>query len=318
VTAVWGGTFVVVKESVARVPVYSFNGARFLLAAGVLAVCCVAGLRRLGLDGLRHGALLGSFLFAGYAFQTVGLQYTEASTAGFITGMFVVFTPLLAAGILRRPPGVAALNGVALATVGLGLLSLDERFAPAPGDLLVLGCALSFAAHIVGLGAWSRRYEPLPLTTVQLATAGLLHAGVAATVEAGSASYRVDGYVLGAIALTGLLASAGAFWVQTAAQQVIPPTRTAIVLTMEPVFAGLFGFVLLGERLPARGWVGCGLILGAMLLTELRGPGLGPLPAHDDGGWRAPPARSPKPAPGGRPARGPARPGPARRGSAAR
>jgi drug/metabolite transporter (DMT)-like permease len=292
------------------VPVFSFNGARFLLAAVVLGLCCGPGLRRIGGDGWRRGALLGVFLFAGYAFQTVGLQYTEASTAGFITGMFVVFTPVLSAVLLRRPPGGATVLGVGLATLGLALLSLDAGLAPAAGDLLVLACALSFAAHIVGLGAWSQSHEPLPLTTVQLGTAALLHSGVALVAEVGSASYQVDGYVLFAILLTGLLASAGAFWVQTAAQQVVSPTRTAIVLTLEPVFAGAFGFALLGERLPARGWVGCGLILAAMLLVELRGAqpwgAQAWMPAHDDAAWR--------PVTGV----GPAVPPPARRGSPGR
>ena len=269
ITLVWGSTFVVVKEGVRRVPVYSFNGIRFGLAALLIAAFCAPALRRLGRRGAAHGAVLGVFLFAGYAFQTVGLQHTDASQAGFITGMFVVFTPLLAALVLRRRPGASAWAGVGLATLGLALLSLKGGFVPASGDLLVLGCAVSFAAHIVGRGAWSHRHAALPLTTVQLATAALLHAAVALVWEAPRAAYRWDGQVVAALALTAVLASAVGFLVQTAAQRVIPPTRTAIILTMEPVFAGLFGYLLLDERLSGRGWLGAALILAGMLTAEL-------------------------------------------------
>jgi drug/metabolite transporter (DMT)-like permease len=269
VTIVWGSTFVMVKDGVARIPPYSFNALRFSLAAVVLGACCLPALRTLGPHGRRHGAILGVLLFAGYAFQTVGLQHTAASTAGFITGMFVVFTPVLSAAILRRRPGPAAVAGVALATVGLGLLSLRGSWYPGFGDLLILGCALAFAAHIVGLGAWSSRHATLPLTTVQLAVAALLHSATAAAIELPRAAYRWDGAVIGALLVTALLASAAGFWIQTGAQRVIPPTRTAIILTMEPVFAGLFGYALLHERLSARGWLGAAVILAGMLTAEL-------------------------------------------------
>lgn len=269
VTVVWGSTFVMVKDGVERIPPYSFNALRFSVAAVVLGACCLPALRTLGRDGRRHGAVLGVFLFAGYALQTAGLRHTAASTAGFITGMFVVFTPVLSAALLRRRPGPAAVAGVALATAGLGLLSLRGSWYPGFGDLLVLGCALAFAAHIVGLGAWSQRHATLPLTTVQLAVAALLHSATAAAVELPGAAYRWDAAVIGALLVTALLASAAGFWIQTAAQRVIPPTRTAIILTMEPVFAGLFGYALLRERLSARGWLGAGLILAGMLTAEL-------------------------------------------------
>ncbi|MBA2528548.1 MAG: DMT family transporter [Euzebyales bacterium] len=271
VTAVWGATFPLVKAAVERTAPASFNSVRFLLAAVALGVVALPGLRGLGRDGLRHGALLGVALFAGYAFQTVGLQYTTASNAGFVTGMFVVFTPLLSALVLRRAPGGAAVGGVVLATVGLGLLSLTASLVPRYGDVLVLCCALSFAAHIVGLGAWSARHDPVALTAVQLATAGVLHSVVAAGSEAGRVTLSWDAGVVAVVALTALVASAAAFWIQTAAQRVIPPTRTAIILTMEPVFAGIFGFALLGERLGPRAWLGCACIVAGMLLAELRG-----------------------------------------------
>ena len=132
-----------------------------------LVAVSVPSVRRLSAAGRRHGAVLGAALFAGYAFQTVGLQYTNASNAGFVTGMFVVFTPLLSAVLLRRPPSGAAIAGVVLATVGLALLSLGPSFVPRGGDVLILGCALAFAIHIVGLGAWSSLHDAVGLTVVQ-------------------------------------------------------------------------------------------------------------------------------------------------------
>ncbi len=121
----------------------------------------------------------------------------------------------------------------------------------------------------------------MALTVVQLLSAGALHTAFTGALEVGRVPLRVDGYVVVAILATALLASAAAFWIQTAAQQVIPPTRTAVILTMEPVFAGLFGFVLLGERLSARGWAGCALILAGMLLAELRAGAPTPAPPED-------------------------------------
>ncbi|HUH07150.1 MAG TPA: DMT family transporter, partial [Egibacteraceae bacterium] len=165
VTAAWGSTFVMVKDAVERVPPLTFNAARFTVATIALGAFCVPALRRLGREGLIHGGILGVALFAGYAFQTVGLRHIEATVAGFITGMFVVFTPVLSALLLRRRPGPFALMGVVLATGGMALLSLPAQpagraaggFALSFGVMLMLACALSFAAQIVGLGAWAAR-----------------------------------------------------------------------------------------------------------------------------------------------------------------
>jgi drug/metabolite transporter (DMT)-like permease len=266
VTAVWGSTFVLVRDAVALVPPFAFIAYRFLAAAVLLAA-----LRpRLAAVGRRElataGVLAGLALFAGYGFQTVGLQYTTASNAGFITGLAVVLTPLFAAVLLRQPPGRWPVLGALLAAVGLALLSL-QRLEVRQGDALVLGCAVAFAAHILLLGRFAPRFPSYPLAVVQLATAGLLAlgwAGVAGDlVVPGSAEVWV------ALAITSVVASAGAFLIQTRAQQEVSPTRTAVILTMEPVFAGLFGFLLAGERLSGRGWLGAGLILAGMLVAEL-------------------------------------------------
>jgi drug/metabolite transporter (DMT)-like permease len=266
VTTIWGATFVMVRDAVASIPPSAFVAYRFLAASVLLALARPRAMaaRRPGM--LIAGVVTGVALFAGYAFQTVGLQYTTASNAGFITGLSVVLTPLLAAVVLRERPGLWPALGAALAFAGLALLSL-QRLEVRRGDALVLGCAVAFAAHILLLGRFAPRYSSYQLAIVQLGTCGLLSlawGGVAGELVAPRGAQ-----VWLALAVTAVLASAAGFLIQTRAQQVVSPTKTAVILTMEPVFAGLFGFLLAGEHLSARGWAGAGCILAGMLVAEL-------------------------------------------------
>jgi drug/metabolite transporter (DMT)-like permease len=294
VTAVWGSTFVLVRDAVAQVPPFTFIAYRFLAAALLLAAIrprlAGGGLWDAGQPGggrgpsgaLAAGALIGLALFAGYGFQTVGLQYTTASNAGFITGLSVVLTPLLGAVVLRQAPGRWPVTGACVAAIGLAFLSL-QRLEVRRGDALVLGCAFAFAAHILLVGRYAPRLSTYQLAVVQLATAGLLAlvwAGVA-----GDLAVPTSTEVWVALAITSVVASAGAFLIQTRAQREVSPTRTAVIFTMEPVFAGLFGFLLAGERLSGRGWLGAGLILAGMLIAELGGRlPAGPGRLRTDGG----------------------------------
>lgn len=284
VTFVWGSTFVVVQEAVARLPVFAFNVWRFAIAAAVLGLFFHRDLLRLGTRGWQHGTLLGTALWAGYALQTFGLTRTTAPKAAFITGMFVVITPLLQALLLRRRPVPAAMVGAALAAGGLATMTLEGSLIPSVGDLLVLGCAFAFALHIVGLGAWSGLHPVGALAAVQMSVSALLHAagGAVQDLGAGIAWAPPGAYVWGAIAFTAVFASAFAFFAQTAAQRVLSPTRTAVVLTMEPVFAWLTSWLgvpvlialgvrgLRAETFGMREAVGAVLILAGMLWSELR------------------------------------------------
>jgi drug/metabolite transporter (DMT)-like permease len=272
VTAVWGSTFVLVRDAVALIPPFAFIAYRFLAAALLLAA--VRPRRTVGGPGggqwgpMAAGAAVGLALFAGYGFQTVGLQYTTASNAGFITGLSVVLTPLLGAVLLGQSPGRWPLTGAILAAVGLAFLSL-QTLEVRQGDALVLGCAVAFAAHILLLGRYAPHLDTYRLAVVQLATAGLLALVWAAL--AGDLVAPASAEVWVALAITSVVASAGAFLIQTRAQRELSPTRTAVIITMEPVFAGLFGFLVAGERLSGRGWLGAGLILAGMLIAELGG-----------------------------------------------
>ncbi|MCW2500851.1 MAG: Threonine/homoserine efflux transporter RhtA [Frankiales bacterium] len=265
VTAIWGSTFVVVKDAVEKMPVTDFLTWRFALAAAAMLLLRPRSVAALGGAGRRAGFLVGLALGAGYLLQTLGLQHTSAAVSGFITGMFVVLTPLGAALLLRRPPGRAAWLAVGLATVGLGLLSL-HGFAVGAGELLTLGCAAAFALHIVGLGQWAKSYDAFGLAVVQLLTTALLCGLVAVP---GGLAVPPDASVWGALALTALAATALAFVVQTWAQAHLAPTRAAVVMTMEPVFGGVFAVLLAGEVLGLRTLLGAALVLAAMVLTEV-------------------------------------------------
>jgi drug/metabolite transporter (DMT)-like permease len=268
VALIWGSTFTVVKDAVARTPPFLFIGIRFMLATAVLAA--IGAFRGVSRRDLKLGAITGLALFAGYAFQTVGLQYTTASNAGFITGMFVVFTPVIGALVFRRLPSMAASAGVILATGGLVLLAMPSGFHLRRGDALEVMTAIAFAVHILLIARLGKDIPALRFAAIQIAmaaTLGLVWSGIAEHTAPLS-----DGGVWFAIVLTGVLGTALAFLVQTRAQQEIPPTRTAVILTGEPLFAGIFGYLVAGDRLGARGYAGAVLIVAGILVAELRAP----------------------------------------------
>jgi drug/metabolite transporter (DMT)-like permease len=291
IAAVWGLTFVTVKQSLAQTTPFVFLAARFWLAAAVFAALVKSSRRGWDRGLLAAGGIAGTFFFAGYAFQTTGLALTTASNAGFITGLFVVFTPIFASVFLRRPPHAGGIVGVVAATVGLLLLTGGWRGHVGLGDLLVLGCAVAFALHIITLSRYSADvgWAPLALSQMLVVAAG---SSIAALVlEPASLIGTLDGAarflaslwvtplfslsefardkVTFAVVLTAVLATSVALSVQTWAQTRIGPTRTALILIMEPVFAGVFASLVLHERLGLAGWIGSGLILAGMLTSEV-------------------------------------------------
>ncbi|MCW2615475.1 MAG: Threonine/homoserine efflux transporter RhtA [Frankiales bacterium] len=265
VTAAWGSTFFLLKGVVDRVPVTDFLAVRFALATVAVALIAPRAVAALTPAERRHGVVLGLVYGGAQILQTVGLQTTSASVSGFVTGMYVVFTPLLAALLLRARIGRTVWSAVALATAGLAVLSL-QGLSIGGGEALTLASALLYGAHIVGLGAWSSGRNALGLTVVQLATitvvcgAGAVPGGLTVPDQAGD---------WGALIYMALVAGALALVVQTWAQAHLPATRAAIIMTMEPVFAGLFAVLLGGERLGPRVVLGGALVLGAMYLVEL-------------------------------------------------
>lgn len=263
--ALFGGTFVVVKDALAAIPPMGFVAWRFLLASAALFLVA----RPSGTRVWRDGLVAGSLLFAGYAFQTAGLVTTTASNSGLITGLYVVFTPLLAGALVRRAPSWITLAGTALALVGLVLLTVEPPLRFERGDLLTLACAVAFAAHIVALSRLAPRHPVLPFTAVQLLVTAVAALGLAAVFEGLTLPPRE---VLWALLLTGVGVSVAAFALQVHAQRVVGPSRTAIVLAVEPVFAAAIGAVVLGERLDAAGWVGAAAIMAGIYLVLTLSP----------------------------------------------
>jgi drug/metabolite transporter (DMT)-like permease len=265
ITATWGSTFFLIKDLLDRVPVLDFLAVRFAIATVGLALIFPRALRRLSRASWRQAAVLGLLYGVAQILQSTGLAHTPASVSGFITGIYVVATPLFAAALLGTRITGVTWGAVLLAMAGLGVLTLSG-FSVGYGEALTLVAALIYALHIVGLGAWSNAGEAMGMAIVQLITIT-----VVCTVMT-----LPDGITLPAtgrdwfsVVYMALVAGAFAMAGQTWAQAHLPPTRTAIIMSMEPVFAALFAVLLGGEHATVRMVVGGLMVLTAMLVVEL-------------------------------------------------
>jgi drug/metabolite transporter (DMT)-like permease len=266
VTAVWGWTFLGVKEAVAKMPVMDFLAVRFALAAVILVFINPRKLVRMKWRTLWRGIILGILLGTPYVTQTYGLRYVSPAVSGFITGMGVIFTPVFLWLFLRRKTSLFVWIAVVLALAGLALLSL-HGWAFGKGELLTLVCAVFVAFHIVALGEWSPHHDTYELTLVQIITVAVVCLAAAAPQ---GIMMPPDGNTWLTVGITAVLATAAAFFVQTWTQSIIAPAYTAVILTMEPVFAGVFAVVIGGDHLTARVLAGAGCVLAAMLIAQLK------------------------------------------------
>jgi drug/metabolite transporter (DMT)-like permease len=263
VTAVWGWTFVLVKDAISQYPTLPFLAIRFALALLVMALV----VRRVpSRRTLTRGAVIGVALAAGYLFQTVGLQFTSPGNAGLITGLFVVFTPLIER-LTGRPVAGRTFVAVVAALVGTVLLAGGGATGIGIGDVLVLGCAVAFAVHIVLLSRWSPSLPSSELALVQMGAATLLFSAGGTPQLLTTPPPNQSVWV--AIVITAVLASALAFFVQTWAQVHLTASRTALVLATEPAWALGFSVLLAGQRLDLVQAIGAALVLAAILGHEL-------------------------------------------------
>jgi drug/metabolite transporter (DMT)-like permease len=262
-TAVWGWTFVVVQDAIAVYGVIPFLAVRFVLAGAVLTPIYAAKLTR---KSLLVGGGIGVVLAAGYLFQTLGLLFTTPTNSGMITGLFVVFAPLADRLLFGANLSRQVLVAVSLSLLGMVFLAGGGPEGANWGDLLTLLCATALGLHIALLSRYAASYDAGALTLAQILAMALLFMVV--WPFSGPISLPQPG-VWVALLVTGLLASAGAFLVQTTVQQHIPAARTAIILTMEPVFAALFGYWLAGDRLVAVQILGALMILSALVVGEV-------------------------------------------------
>jgi drug/metabolite transporter (DMT)-like permease len=264
-TACWGSTFFLIKDLLDRVPVLDFLAVRFAIASVALWALAPRALSRLTRRSVRNAGVLGLVYGVAQILQTAGLAHTPASVSGFITGMYVVCTPLFAALLLRTRISGLTWAAVALAMVGLAVLSL-EGLSVGYGEAITFVSALLYALHIVGLGAWSDARQAMGMTIVQLVVITVVCLVATAPDGIVLPSTGADwAAVLYMAVFAGALALAGQTW----AQAHLAPTRTAIIMSMEPVFAALFAVVLGGESPTLRMLAGGLLVLTAMLLVEL-------------------------------------------------
>jgi drug/metabolite transporter (DMT)-like permease len=268
-TVVWGATFVVVKSALAGISPILFLSLRFSLALVFLLPLLARKAFRWSWRAAAAGALAGVFLFSGYVLQTLGLRLTSAPKSAFITGLSAVMVPLLGALVYRSRPQVSEVAGLLAATAGLVLMTLQGvKGGVSPGDVMTFFCAVAFAAHIVVLGHFSERMSFEVLSVTQVGAAALLSVSSFWWVERPHVQWRAA--VIGAILITGLLATALAFTIQAWAQRYTSSTRTGLIYALEPVFAWITSFLLVGEGLSARAAAGAILILSGVALVEVK------------------------------------------------
>jgi len=287
VVAVWGSTFVLIKGALADSTPAAFNLIRMSLAFALLAIAYHRSWRTIRRVQIVSGAIVGLCLAAGYQFQTIGLVRTTPSKSAFITGLVVVLVPLFSIVPALRPPGARAPRwnaflGAALAFIGILLLtspansgassSTLSRFLPDLssmnfGDILTFGCAIGFAFHCIALGHVSPRIPFQPLAILQVGFCALFMAISLPVIERPHIHFSPR--LITALVIAAALATAAAFSIQSWAQSILPSTHTALLLTLEPVFAWITSFLVTGERLGFRPASGAILILAGIALTEL-------------------------------------------------
>ena len=269
VAFVWGMTFIMVKQAIVEVGVYPFLFLRFTLSFICMILIFARRLTKIDKSVAFSGTLLGVFLFLAYAFQTTGLAYTSASNAGFITGLNVIFVPVLSIVVFRRMPAPLTISGIIMATAGLFLLTGGQWGGFNRGDLLVLLCALCYAMHILFTGRYAPVMDVYLLATVQIGVVALFSLPFAiSSLYCFPSGIPISVWM--AIIFTGLLATVFAFVAQTSAQRFTPPARAALILLMESVFCAITARFYGGEKLSGVALAGGVLMVIGMALAELR------------------------------------------------
>lgn len=269
VAVAWGSTFVVVQTAVDETPVYTFLFWRFFSAAVLMGLISFKQIAAWNKEVVKAGMLLGLFMFLGYAFQTFALTYTYSSTVGFITGLSVIIVPFGSYLVFKHKASVFSLGGALIAAIGLYFLTLNSEIGFSWGEFYAFICAIMFALHIVFTGHLSRKHNVYLLVTLQFFTVALCSLIGGFINEGSIVPPIVDKTFIDAIAITVIFATIFAFWVQTAMQRFTTAAKTAIIFTMEPVSAGVFGYLFANEILSFSQLCGAGLILLGMLLAEI-------------------------------------------------
>lgn len=278
ITVVWGSSFIIMKNITENMPFYAYLFLRFSVAGILLAMIFFRQINKMNLKVLVQGTIIGFTLFAGMSLQYIGLSYTSASHSAFITGLNVVMVPVISAFYLNKRPPVKAVVGVLLAAAGLFFLSGGFSGDWNIGDTLTLVCAVCFALQIIFVDKFTQQSDARQLAVVQILSAALMYGlfwlGYGVTAKT-AAPVVINTQVILTVLYTGALGTAFAYGVQTIAQQYTTPTRTALLLTFEPVFGAIFALIIPGangvtESLTLNTALGCLLIFAGMIITEVR------------------------------------------------
>ena len=273
--AIWGFAFVAQREGMETMGPFLFNTARFFIGTVFLLpiVWYLSKKKKVSADKETStkklwiaGIIAGLFLFTASSFQQVGIQYTTAGKAGFITGLYIFFVPLIGIFFGQRT-GSGTWLGAFIAVIGLYLLSINEDFSIARGDLLQLICAVFFAAHVLVIGYVAKRMDPLKLSLIQYFVSGVLSFFIAIAIEVITWQMIVDTAI--PLIYAGIMSIGVGYTLQVVAQQHAKSSHAAIILGLEGAFAVLGGWLILDENLSTRGMIGCGLMLSGMFLSQL-------------------------------------------------
>lgn len=267
VAAVWGGGFVAVKDALDTMTPLYLMSFRFILAVAIMYIFLHKKIGKMSKSDLKNGSVVGFILFLAFASQTFGLQYTTASKQGFLTATYVVMVPLLYWILYKKRPSTKAFVGSVITIIGIALVSLQKDLAFNYGDALTLLCALLFAAHIISLEYYTKKMDVLKLSFLQLAVAAVLFTVSAFVFEPMPVVVTPRAWY--AIVYLAIFSTFACFTVQTIAQKHTSSSHASIIMSLESVFAAVFGVLLLGEILTPTMLIGCGLIFIAILLIEV-------------------------------------------------
>jgi len=269
VALAWGGTFFIVQDAVSKTPVYVFLFWRFFLSSLLMAAISYKKILHIDLKTLKAGLVLGFFMFTGFAFQTFGLTLTLSSTVAFLTGLNVIIVPFLLYIIFGKKASIYSILGAVIASCGLYFLTSGGSLGFGIGESYALICAFAFAFHIVFTDKYSKKYDVFLLVTIQLFVVAVLSFFAALFFDGTFVPQDVNFVFVEATLATVLFATVFAFGIQTAMQRYTTPAKTAIIFTLEPVSAGVFGYFFAGELLNLVQLGGAFLILFGMLSAEL-------------------------------------------------
>lgn len=267
VTVIWGGGFVASDMALESMRPFQIMTVRFFLASVLMGLISIRSLRGMKINEIRAGALMGVALFAGFALQIIGLQYTTPSKNAFLTALNVVFVPFIAFVILKKRVGIKGIVGAVMSVAGVALLSLNGNLGVSLGDVLTLLCAVGFAFQIFLTSEFVKKYRATALNFVQMGTAFLL--SVISLFLFGETTFQATAKGWLSVIYLGVISTTVCYLLQTTCQKYVDETKAAIILSMESVFGTLFSILILHEVITPRMVAGCAIILAAVIISNL-------------------------------------------------